>query len=962
MRQRVHGVHTLSADMSTRALFLSRCYCVVVAASAAAVAVGGADTTSAASSAYDAITSGVASGYPRVDDIMSRLQLLSDDAFPIAVADDQCFIAGAIVTSHGDGGSGARAPTDPQGRLVVFGHEGPLVGFVKGDDDPASYLNVEKLVGNAVKWLVDRNDEDGIRYVIDVGFPADFGTQLVAAHDGDGTASTTAFNKDDELSPATDVLVLNFQQDFDEDLAATIVTFTKAGGAVLGGGHAWWWGYNNEDPYLNHDANRFLVPLGIGLDSSAIYLQDHSYDHIPTTLPGGDRNIMSVPRALKALIDDMDDKIVLKGKEKTLALTIANDAVSFLPTSASLELWSLMHELTASLVETGVVDFPVDNDGFAKFTLAVFEAQEQKLPAKDVVASVWANSVCPHCRVKDDSVHVDDFELVVSGTYTGRSLRFTYSDPGADVWRSLGLYVAPGQAATVKTSTLETCVSLRVGSHSDPLHHKDKLERPPKIDRVFSLTPSEEEGGKYKGTTIVNNAHGGLLYLTVARGCTAGDVTVSVSGAYEAPRFVAGVTTKKEWEAAIKNPAAPWAELESVDNLIITLLSSDAQGVSDPDSVMSFWADVIKVDRALGGESVVSRAERFVLDIQVGWGYMHAGYPIGMPLYSEAGVYMTDGTVCDSEWVGTEVNGWGPFHELGHQFQDEDWVVHDTSEANVNLFSLVVAEKLCGKARDTGHPARKPKEKMKRWEAWEATASDSLDFSVWVALDFFMELESILGWEGYAAVFALYDESDRVEIEERFELPRCSPCTIADADAHVKPEYYSDEAKHDLLMVRSAFVAARDGRGDDDAKRRAKRVVDLWKKWRLPASRQALDSVLDSLSKKSCASKMREALADVCRPDCYPGSKKDAKTRGLKKCKKRQPLYGKACSKTSTCADFVTVSVKDKKGMKCVKKELGKKAFMSLKKEMKGLDRHCSKRKKKKTKKTKKELKKTAGN
>jgi len=618
----------------------------------------------------------------------------------------------------------------------------------------------------------------------------------------------------------------------------------------------------------------------------------------------------------------------------------------------------------------GVGDFPVDNAGLAKFIYAALEAKEQNLPAKDIVASIWATSTCPNCRVRDGSVHVDDFELVVSGTYTARSSRFSYSDPGADVWRSLGLYVAPGQSATVKTSTLESCVSLRVGSSSDPLHHKDKLERPPKIDRVFSLTPSEEEEGKYKGTTVVNNAHGGLLYLTVADRCTAGDVTVSVSGAYEAPRFVAGVTTKKEWEAAIKKPAAPWAELESVDNLIITLLSSDAQGVSDPDSVMSFWADVMKLDRKLGGELVVSRAERFVLDIQVGWGYMHAGYPIGMPLYSNAGVYMTDGTVCDPEWEGAEVNGWGPFHELGHQFQDEDWVVHDTSEANVNLFSLVVAEKLCGEARDAGHPAREPEEKKKRWDAWEATDSDSLDFSVWVALDFFMELESILGWEGYAAVFALYDASDRKEIEnilypkpENVEVPRCSPCTIADVEggAHVKPMPYSDEAKHDLLMTRSAFVAAKDGRGDDSND--AKRVVDLWKKWRLPVSQEAVDSVLefsssdsdsDSDSKQPCASRMREALAGVCRPDCHPGSKKAAKERGLKRCKKTQSPYGKACSKTNACAKFVTASVKDKKAMKCIKKQLGKKAFKSFEKEMKGTKQACSKKKKRKTKKTKK--------
>merc|ERR1719389_467821 len=178
------------------------------------------------------------------------------------------------------------------------------------------------------------------------------------------------------------------------------------------------------------------------------------------------------------------------------------------------------------------------------------------------------------------------------------------------------------------------------------------------------------------------------------------------------------------------------------------------------------------------------RKERIVSDLQISVGWMHSGYPIMGHLEHSALVVSVD-ELCGQ---GTgELGGWGPYHELGHNFQGRDWLLPGTTESSCNLFSLIIAERECGMQPGRGHPARSPESVLERWE--EYSAAKYPDFSVWFGLDFFMELQSALGgWEALAGVLATYaSESTRT----------CDPCTLENVGAGWLP--VSDAALESIL-------------------------------------------------------------------------------------------------------------------------------------------------------------------
>jgi alpha-L-fucosidase len=263
------------------------------------------------------------------------------------------------------------------------------------------------------------------------------------------------------------------------------------------------------------------------------------------------------------------------------------------------------------------------------------------------------------------------------------------TDPAA--WRSTGLYVAPGALVTVSTKTPLTGkgFEIRVGAHSDSIrnssHHR--YVRMPEISRVF---PFESD------TVSVANAFGGLIYVLVPKGANLGKIQVTISGAVEAPYYIAGKTTASEWKRLRENPA-PWGELET-KNIIFTIPSSDLRKLDDPASVARYWDKVVMDNAAFMGrpKGVLSftsggpsRTERYVPDVDISAGGMHAGYPI-----------MTFLNAIPSElYPETEVGKrWGLLHELGHNYQTQitpegrfrDWTTGGEGEVTNNWTPLYI--------------------------------------------------------------------------------------------------------------------------------------------------------------------------------------------------------------------------------------------------------------------------------
>ena len=342
-------------------------------------------------------------------------------------------------------------------------------------------------------------------------------------------------------------------------------------------------------------------------------------------------------------------------------------------------------------------------------------------------------------------------------------------------WHSTGLYAASGELITVTVAkdVTEKGLYVRIGAHNDQLWRKSSWARAPEICRRFALTQTE---------TKAANAFGGLVYIEAPYDLKVGKITVTIDGAIPAPYYVLGKTDAEKWSQKIRNHPAPWGELAG-RKLILTLPSKVLRTVDDPEDLMKFWDAVMdRYAELLGREPQRRRLERFVPDVQISAGYMHAGYPLMTMLDITT-------TIVDKERIISNRHGgvWGLFHEIGHNHQNYDWTFRGTGEVTVNLFSLYIMDKVCD-VPDKGHPSITDRARKRNTDRYFA---DGCDFEKWkrdpfLALCMYMQLQETFGWEPFTKVFKEY----RTLTQEQ------------------RPQ--SDDEKRDQWMVRMARAVGRD--------------------------------------------------------------------------------------------------------------------------------------------------------
>jgi hypothetical protein len=342
--------------------------------------------------------------------------------------------------------------------------------------------------------------------------------------------------------------------------------------------------------------------------------------------------------------------------------------------------------------------------------------------------------------------------------------------------RSLGIYAAPGDALRVtigdgKTSP-PTGLRLRIGAHSDDIARRPSWPRMPRISRVFAIDRAE---------MTIANAYGGLVMLECDEGLT-GSIDLQVAGVVEAPLFELGVTSPEVWREHIRNRKAPWAELVS-DKIALTVPSERVRGLDDPTELLQFWNSLADAAADLSARSRDrKRAERYVADIEISAGYMHAGYPIMTHL--DAAKDMVDLTRMKQA-------PWGLFHELGHNHQSKDWTFAGTSEVTVNLFSLYLSETMCGVGWDKAWGGNLVRAEARLAAAlaagkkpWEEGKGDKADFGLRLLM--YSQLQRAFGWELFVHAFAEYRD-------------------LAEAD---RPK--TDDEKRDQWLVRASKSVDRD--------------------------------------------------------------------------------------------------------------------------------------------------------
>lgn len=319
-------------------------------------------------------------------------------------------------------------------------------------------------------------------------------------------------------------------------------------------------------------------------------------------------------------------------------------------------------------------------------------------------------------------------------------------DPSQQGWVSTGLYAEAGQPLKVKVPpSLVGKVSCRLGAHSDKLFHLDTWKRMPEISSVTKLKQSE---------TTLCTAYGGLVYLEFKKNLDLPEQSIIFQNVLQAPIFIAGKTSLKQWNESLKFAAAPWGEIGS-DKIIVSVPSESLRSLDRPDQLMETWDKILDLCAELAQiPKDRSKPQRMVCDIQISAGYMHSGYPI-----------MT--------WMDQKKNlvdrqnllegNWGFYHELGHNHQKKPWTFEGTGEVTCNLFSLYVFEKLCGiapqtykrtsgKIRDLRVKKYLQKPDFKLWKS-----------NPWLALDMYVMLQKEFGWQPFKNIFSDYEDLPKTE-------------------------------------------------------------------------------------------------------------------------------------------------------------------------------------------------------
>ena len=272
----------------------------------------------------------------------------------------------------------------------------------------------------------------------------------------------------------------------------------------------------------------------------------------------------------------------------------------------------------------------------------------------------------------------------------------------------LGFYAPPGALVTLEVpsghATGELGVS--VGELHDDLRQGYATQRiwrrAPQLRREFQIA---------SGRTGITNAYGGSIALIVPAHY-AGVIPITVRGAIPMAVYTAGESNAADWRAAL-DAGAPQAIIQKPGGIRLVISVENARGIDDPGEVAAFWDGFYRSHAELSGEPARAFESIWIFDPQVGWGYANASpLRINFPLHAETWA-LVPGSGAGRAWIAQlpsegpkpfvapppsdydpwlhGVDWWLFGHELGHQWQNDDWGYGPTSdivEVAVNLFTM----------------------------------------------------------------------------------------------------------------------------------------------------------------------------------------------------------------------------------------------------------------------------------
>ncbi|KFP87301.1 Protein FAM115C, partial [Acanthisitta chloris] len=508
--------------------------------------------------------------------------------------------------------------------------------------------------------------------------------------------------------------------------ADKIHAFVAEGGGLLVGGQAWYWASQNcgKAAVAEYPGNKILNCFGLSILGQSGPAAKH-----PPVGPGEHYHFR---KALMLFSTQAHKREELMAPLKDWLHQLARDCTAFLqiPAHDCPAYASLHRVLTKVLQRSGIPQVsrhcPVKSN--SKEAVLLCMATELSLTMTDSTALVQkaAAGVCA-LRV---TVEID-------GT-----------NPGETAWRSTGLYLPEGHTAVITCPCLVVGAGLKVqiGCHTDDLSHAEELKRAPVVIRTCDVACQKQS---------ISCLWGGLIYIIVPARSVLGKVPITVEGAVRAPFFKLGETCENQWKSCIRHYPAPWAEL-AVENLILTVPSDSIRHMESPRPLLTLWNEIMMAISKLAAiPTKFPRPERIVTDVQISYGWMHSGYPIMGHLDSVK--EMLD--VNHMQTTGL----WGPIHELGHNQQQEAWEFPPhTTEATCNLWSVYVHEKVLGIPRHQAHEELRSQCRKERIKEYLKKGAQLKDWTVWTALETYLQLQEGFGWDPFTHLFSDYQKMSTI--------------------------------------------------------------------------------------------------------------------------------------------------------------------------------------------------------
>ncbi|MNK67553.1 Sialidase precursor [compost metagenome] len=195
------------------------------------------------------------------------------------------------------------------------------------------------------------------------------------------------------------------------------------------------------------------------------------------------------------------------------------------------------------------------------------------------------------------------------------------------------------------------------------------------------------------GTNTITNAAGGLLWIRYTNATTGSTAKLTFNSGYQyAPYFKLGVSTNSDWINQLQTYTTPDVVLEGSNCFIVVSRAKAIQyQTEDQAAILNKITQVIALEDDLNGldNSLPAHAKNvhtYLLTQHEDPAYYFFAYD-----YRTAYTTSDVNAILTLSSVGT--NGWGMWHELGHQHQMM-WRWGTLGEVTVNLYSLYVQRTL----------------------------------------------------------------------------------------------------------------------------------------------------------------------------------------------------------------------------------------------------------------------------